>query len=369
MKLSKEELKELNIGEVLELSNETLQELKDGKISVSDLNERHFIGYEFSDNSWYMSDRESKDVVRKNIERLLYDNLCTFQELIDKLHDIPYREYAEDGKCRIYKHRTCLVNFLKNDDLIVDLNKNEKLMGPEATYIWNIIDSSEELSGFNYANLLESLLINDLILFQDVVDKYLNVGDLSSLVYSDDVFQELNKDGKLTVSDLKYLLDKITTSNEIVGLILSDSLIHRTLNEFVLDEKLVYKFNELLKNRYNDAWLEKYNLHKHTPLEFNIQDFFEGIEYEHKNHKNHKSDQEIQEILELIKLNRSLLKFELNQKQKLEIAEILRNSEFARSTLKSIVENNLQDQYKDFEQLKTLLTKEENKNLKNKFNF
>lgn len=74
------------------------------------------------------------------------------------------------------------------------------------------------------------------------------------------------------------------------------------------------------------------------------------------------------DLLKLNKLNKCLYKFDFYKEQKLELAEVLKNNEIAQNRLIQIIDNNLEDQY-DFDSLKNLLTKDDDKKLKIKFNF
>lgn len=70
------------------------------------------------------------------------------------------------------------------------------------------------------------------------------------------------------------------------------------------------------------------------------------------------------EFDEVLNMNLALLKFDLkfdlNEEQKAELRSLLQNSKSAQNILKRILENNLDDQY-DFESLRNLLSKDENK--------
>lgn len=200
-------------------------------------------------------------------------------------------------------------------------------------------------------NMLQ-LLNNDICDFKQIIDKFKDKSDsVGLLIPGRALFEYLIENNKLTAEDVKYLLNGIVSVKQLDRLLTyNGSLLKHILSEFILDKNDVDRFTEIIEN--ND-WCKERDIHS----------IFDVIDY-----KINENNEELLKLNELNKIMYSLNSFNLNKEQKLNLIEVIQNSEFAQNTLKQLVENNLQDQY-NFETLEDLLTKDDKKKLKIKFNF
>lgn len=285
----------------------------------------------------------------ENILKLLKNDICSFKEIIDKSvsysHSIAYRP-------------PYLNVLLESESLFKELIKNNLMALEDFEYVLNKIEKFWHFDSFAKNSFLVCYLLdNNILSFKELVDKSLTIEwssklfdydserCLKKLINKQELFDTLIKNNLICLEDLMYLLNNVEYYDEIEGLCKNNPLIKKILAEFLLDKDITNRFSDMI---------EKSGRHI---------DIFKVIENNNFN-KNKSSEK----LLELNKLNKLFHEFSCDREQKLEIAKILRNSEVARNTFKSIIENNLLDQY-SFEQLKNILTKNDNKKLKTKFNF
>lgn len=213
---------------------------------------------------------------------------------------------------------------------------------------------------FEDDNIL-NLLNKDVYSFKEIVDKarsiyhpkYKNIETcLMYLLENEEIFKNLIKTDKLTKDDLRYMLSRIDNTIELFAITRNPLLLLTLLDKFVLTKEIVERFRPML-----DADADCKNRNIHTI--FDVIEDRSGYRKESK------------DILKLNELNRKtymLNDFNLTENERDELRDSIQNDEVARNRMISLVENNLQDQY-SFNQLKNLLTKDNDKKLKTKFNF
>ena len=211
----------------------------------------------------------------------------------------------------------------------------------------NTSDEDYELDSLSKNTILLKYIVDKNILsFKELVDKFKSIYEFDSLLGNKELFEKLIQNNRLTREDSRYLLNRIDKTYELRNLSHNTSLLKYILNEFVLNKEIVDRFDALVeKSRYRYGTLGIYV----------IDTIFDLIEYWNKNDE---------EILKLNELNRKMCSFDLNDDQKLELIEILKNNEIALNRLIQIIDNQLESNF-DFESLMNYLKKIEKKNLLN----
>lgn len=247
-----------------------------------------------------------------------------------------------------------------------DLTKNELYEVIEKEIIFGELSVSNFVdSGFNedkkLQNFLFQVLDNNILSFQELVDRYRSIKDecndpnLYKLFWKKDLFRKLFKSNTLTVEDLKYTLNKIDNADEITFLCFNTPVIKKVLSEFMLDYETVMKFDAMLSIQ-KPWWFIEDDINKVFDLIENFETHSWG-EYELREKLEKFVDKK---LLKLVDLNRALYKFELNKEQKLKVAKVLKNNEIAQNRVKEIIENQLESNY-DFESLIGYLKKTKKK--------
>lgn len=326
----------------MKLTDELIQDLKDKKISLYDLDDRYFVNI------------PKNYTESENVLQLLNNNICSFKSIVNKFKFI-----------KVLVDDSYLYYLLREEELFKKLIQNNKLTKDDLEYLFDAIDKWYEVDRLNYYNsfLLRHLTDNDIVSFKELVDKCKNIkrtyvntihtdSCLHFLLENTNDFEYWIKETKLSTDDLRYLLNKTDKFKELNWLCeYNVSLLKHILSEAILDKDFVNKFNEMIKK---DKWCKGNKVHN----------IFEYIRHHNKNNEEIVKLNDLNEKVYVLKINT----FNFTGKQKLEVAKIVKNSEKAKNTLTSLIENNLQDQY-DFKQLEDLLTKDDGKNLKTKFNF
>lgn len=215
-------------------------------------------------------------------------------------------------------------------------------------------------------NNVYELIFSRACTFSQIVDRFKQTKDKFGLSYLPEllrlhtVFEKLIARELIVSNDLKYLFDNINHENELGQLVVNRTLLWHFLNEFLFaDKEAVEKLNRLLND---DNWIAEWCNKNKSKNVFDIISYFEADRDEQ--FFENKTD-----TLQLIKINKYLSNNAFAANQKLDLIKILRVSKRAKEMLERIIDNNLQEQYKDFESLKNLLIKDDNKKLKIKFNF
>lgn len=226
-------------------------------------------------------------------------------------------------------------------------------------YLFGKIDSMREAEAF-YLNtsVLEYFLENNIIDIKDLVDKFSDIrplsGRSSALQFLFDnstrFFRSFNvvKKDLMQVESFQYALSKFKLHEEqsLINLMNNATLLEFCFSNFLFDEQLIEKFDKILKNV--------------TPMyQRTNKSFFEDIKTTFESNK---------KLLKLIDMFEQLYAVDnLDVDEKKKTLEIVLNSDAAQEILKQIIESNLEDQY-DFESLMRVLTKDDKKTLKTKFN-
>lgn len=246
----------------------------------------------------------------------------------------------------VFESEDCLNSFLSSKACTAE--NVQHIVQNIITYneLWKFDDSSY---------FLKKIVEYGYISFKELTDKYCSVAErkdadpeedhlLLWLLHKTQLWRDLLKDDNklVTFDDLKYFLSKID-NEKLLNKLCDDNnlfLAKYCFDNFLFDESTLQKYTKILRKNGVDQNL-----------------FFSYVQRNFSSASWSDPTENYRKIYELLKRP--------TQRQK--IYSIVQNSEKAKNTLLQILNNNLLDQY-GFEQLKSLLTRDEEKK-KTKLNF
>lgn len=273
----------------------------------------------------------------------------TFQEVLQSLSDIDALE-AVLKETKVFKELVNL-NLLSEDDLICLMKHLQALF--KSSNELRIFLKNEKFIEF----LIEKIGFSDFWFWLNFSD-----GCLESFLKSDYLVKATLRKKLASNDDLKLFVSLMKTRGTIRALVEAEFLMKYLYAECLISEEQIKEFNQLLTT------FEEWIGHIHHENFFEFAEFFTKHRYSggwvEKDERN--LDRTLLLMNEAYKCIYRLEHLTLDNRKVL--FQLCVGSEKARSILSKIVSNNIQDQY-DFEALRKLLTKDENKTLKTKFNF
>lgn len=263
------------------------------------------------------------------------------------------------------KERERLSSFLIYSDFYKVLYEKHLLTTKDVEYLLcNLQHSLKDLSFFVKYHAFDFFLESKLLDFRKVVDRYAeisnaDVSDSNSLYFlinwidADRKFDSLIVSQVISQEDLQYLIEKLTFRNWS-SFNSRYNLLNYCFENFIFKSEVIQKFDEFLICLQDDIpHLKSYS----TFLDYaEIGECFVNRTQSDKDRYSNN-----------VRLYRSLFELDLTSQQRNDIFDVLRRSKQSREILTQLSENNLLTQY-DFESLKRVLTKDDSKTLKTKFN-
>lgn len=294
--------------------------------------------------------------------KMIESNVVSVKELFDaciKFNAFSFLMYTPDLYERAFEQSK-----ISKDDLI---------------HLWKNIDSKKEFEPvYRNASLLTQIVEQNICSFQELIDKGKNSQALQALLQNEQFFEKLIADNAVSKDDLKMLMKVLDEKGDYAlfkNFSENVALIKHLLKNFLFDTEFIDKANKTLicfYNQHNDeneygfgmTFLERpYYKALYTPDYVPEYDAYFSRE---------RPDGDPNKDVDLAELSEnSMLCFEcskLSDKEKQKLFEIVQKSKKAKGLIKEIVSSNLQDHY-DFDQLKNILTKDDEKKLRTKFNF
>lgn len=262
-----------------------------------------------------------------------------------------YKDKASNGIGRLYI-------LFDDEELFKDLIKNDSLIKDDFRYLFEQIDEHHALTSFtNNLELFQYVLSTEVISFKEMIDKYKNIKDFSGdsnllkliwmLSNNEELTQELIEKHILNTDNLKLLLRSIGSIYEINKLCKSVSLIEKILSDFLIDNEIVKIYDAIQ--------------HPQKTSQSRKRELFQLIIESNMN-----CNKNVANLEKLSKINKFLNNF--NEKERAELVETLQSNQTSQNTLLQLLDVNVLEQY-TFDQLKSILTKDDDKKLKTKFNF
>lgn len=319
----------------------------------------------------------SKEAFRRSLDHLDDWYRETFPETYSSVLVHVVRSEIVDFRTLIDKHKKqhLLTEFavVVNSSVFDAFIESDLVTNDDLRYLWEAIDTFEELSALLYNNTLVAYLLqNGIVSFQEFVDKYQNTqnhDEASSLFLifgSSSIAELLAKNYDVSISDLKHLLH-LVDEDSFEEFCKHDAILQKILKNFLLDTALVDKFNSIVQKTFQNT---SYKLGFGFNLSYtneDIKNVFDFIKFHQTFLENDDSEFILRlpsftndELLKLNEINRSIFDLKFTCSQIDEILELVSRSEKSRSILLQLIENNLLDTY-DFETLKNLLTKDDKK--------